>query len=472
MFRHRDFQLAILISFLFLIIYLILSLITHLHFLSGYDLAIVNQYTYEWSHLKIPISTISAYPFLPFYTDHIEIIFLLLSPFYLIFSNAITLLFLQAFFLAFSGIPVFLLCKKYKINLFLSLVLLISYLSFYGMQFAVYYDAHSLVFAASLLAFFIYFLDKNSKWSVLFFILAILSKEDVALLTFLISLVIFITKRNKLSLYFLLISVVYLLLIFSVLFPHLNSGFGPEKQKYINFDVRNFVNTNSKMEVITYSLGWFGFLPLLLPLYLIPFLGDLFHYFVLGNAVNTAQGFYYHYRVTISILLVYPTILAISKYKKINNKYLGIYLLFCAFLFTYLIHAPFTYLSKEWFWTEPLPVKNINKILTYLPKDASVVSQNNITSHISNRDKIFTLWPEKKSFEGNSPCGKPICNWFRWVGSPNYLIVDKSANWDIRQLLANRDEYVNGLSNLEKANVITKYKQIGNAILYKILKQP
>src|SRR5262245_32019312 len=112
----KTLKLPILISFVFFLIYLTLSLITHLHYLSGYDLAIVNQYIYEWAHLKIPISTVSAYPFLPFYTDHIEIIFLLISPFYWIFPNAITLLVLQSFAIAISGLAISLLCKKYKIT--------------------------------------------------------------------------------------------------------------------------------------------------------------------------------------------------------------------------------------------------------------------------------------------------------------------------------------------------------------------
>src|SRR6185437_7445785 len=122
--------------------------------------------------------------------------------------------------------------------------------------------------------------------------------------------------------------------------------------------------------------------------------------------VTTAQGFYYHYRVTVSVLLIYPTILVISKYRKLNNKYLGIYFLFSAIIFTYLIHSPFTYLTKKWFWIEPPSVKNINKILSYLPANASVVSQNNISSHISNRMNIFTLWPDQKNFSSESPCKK------------------------------------------------------------------
>lgn len=472
MYKSREFLRAALLVSIFFILYLTLSLVTHFHYLSGYDLAIVNQYVYEWSHFKIPISTVSAYPFLPFYTDHIEIIFLLISPFYLLFSNAITILVLQSFVVAVSGFAIFLLCKKYNINPFLSMSLLISYLSFYGMQYAIYYDAHSLVFGAAFLAFFIYFLDKHSKWSIVFFLLAILSKEDISLLTLLISFVVFVLRRDKLSLSFFIGSFLYLAFIFLVVFPHVSSGFAQGKQKEINFDLRNFANTSTKREVIVYSLGWFGFLPLLLPVYLLPFLGDLFHYFVLGVGVSTAQGFYYHYRVTIAILLVYPTILVASRYRKINNHYVGVYLVCCAMVVTYLLHAPFTYFSKKWFWTQPPSVRNITTVLLYLPPNAAVVSQNNISPHISNRMNIFTLWPEKKVFQADSPCGKVVCNWFSWSGKVEYMIVDTSQSWDARHFLTSREDFIDGLQNMEHEKIIAVYKQSGTAVVYRVLKNP
>ena len=149
---------ALGICFVFFICYLLLSLVKHNHFLSGYDLAVVNQYVWEYSRFRIPISTVNAYVFTPAFYDHIEFIYILLSPFYWIFSDAKTLISLQAFFVALSGIPIFLLCRKYKINLVLSYAVLISYFSFYGIQNAVYYDVHSLVFASVFLAFLIYFL--------------------------------------------------------------------------------------------------------------------------------------------------------------------------------------------------------------------------------------------------------------------------------------------------------------------------
>ncbi len=104
------------------------------------------------------------------------------------------------------------------------------------------------------------------------------------------------------------------------------------------------------------------------------------------------------------------------------------YLVICALVLQYILHEPLSYLTKQWFWAEPHSVKNINAVLAYLPQDASVVSQNNITPHISHRDNVFTLWPDTIGFAKNSPCGQKDCRWFHWAGNPQYLVVDTASD--------------------------------------------
>jgi len=196
------------------------------------------------------------------------------------------------------------------------------------------------------------------------------------------------------------------------------------------------------------------------------------HYFVLGERVTSAQGLFLHYRVTSAILLIWPAILVIGKFKKLNNKYLALYVLFFAFLVTYLLHSPLTYLSKKWFWTTPTGVKNIEKAIEALPKDAYVVTQTNISPHISNRKLIVTMWGEGKDFEKNSPCGEPKCDWFKWSGDPKFMLVDTAPEWNILHLLANREDFISALSNMEREGVIKKYKQIGTSTIYTVHKRP
>lgn len=467
---------ALLICAVFFVAYLVLGFVKHMHFMTGYDLSVINQAVWEYSRFLPPNSTVHAYAFTPVFWDHVEIILLFLSPFYWIHANSETLIFLQALFFALSGIPVYLLARKYKINNYLSLSLLISYFTFFGVQNALWSDVHSLVFGASFLAFFIYFLDLNKKWpAILFFFLAITSKEDIALLAFLISFVYLIINRRRINLFFIIASVLYSIFIFFIFFPYFTDGyrFANENGLLSNIDLFNFFNTSEKRQVFFYTLNSFGYLPLLNPLSLIPYLGDLAHYFILGNDTTTsAQSIFLHYRVTDALLLVWPTILVFGKYKKLNSKYLSLYILFFAAITTYMLHAPLTYLVKSWFWTKPSGVENIKMAIDALPKDAYVVTQVNISPHISNRKLIVTMWGDGKDFSENSPCGEPNCKWFKWAGDPEYMIVDTSPEWNIINLLANREDFIKGIENMEKDGTIKKYKEFGSSTIYYVRKKP
>lgn len=463
---------------LFFILYSILSIVRFNHYGAfGFDLGLRSQTVWEYSKFKAPITTIHFYPFNSILADHFEPIYIPISFFYWIWSDPRMLLLIEAFYVCFSGLAIFLLSKEKKLHVFICYGLLISYLSFYGVQHAMWFDVHSASFGAGSLAWLLYFLQRNNKkWAIVSFLLALASKENIAALTLLISAVWFIYKRERFTLYLGLFSVLYLIFIFGFYFPAVT----PEGYRYSNksgltsnlLNIGSFYDTVDKKNVIFYSLLWFGFLPLLSPLFLIPAVGDLWNYFVIASNLTASHGLYMHYRITLAPLLTWATIFTIGKYKKINNPFTGIYILIYVVLLQYILHLPLSYLTKQWFWTEPSSIKHIKDVIKYLPEDASVVSQNNITPHISNREKIFTLWPEKKSFAEDSPCGEKLCNWFRWAGEPKYLIVDTSSDWDARHLLINREEYIEGISNLEKAKVISRYKKSENAVLYEIQQSP
>lgn len=469
-------NLPFIICFAFFLAYATLSIIRHMHYGSyGFDLGIADQIAWNYSQFDLPVNTIYHWAFTHTFTDHIEFIYIFIAPFYWLFSDVKTLLILQALVVTASGIPVYLLAKRKGIHPWISLALLISYLMFYGIQNSLWFDVHSLSFAAGFLPWFLYFLDKNyTKWTIIFFLLSIACKEDIALFTFVISFIYFLTTKRKITIFLMLASVLYLLLIFFVYFPYFTESgyrFSNTEGLLSNLQMSYFIDTEEKRKVIFYSLAWFGFLPLTAPLYLLPGFTDTAHYFILGHNVPTAQTFFMHYRVTLALFLVWPAIIAIKKNAVLNNKFIAVYILLVALLLQYILHLPLSYLTKPWFWTEPSGVRNIEKVIQTLPRQASVVSQNNITPHVSQRKVVLTLWPEKKSFS-DSPCGKTECDWFRWSGRAEYLIVDTSPEWDIRHLLTNPSEYKNGLENMEKAGYINKAYQSNTAVLYRVLKHP
>lgn len=464
------------ICFVFFLLYSTLSIIKHNHYLSGYDLSIMDHGIWQYSQFKIPISTSHVYFDKPILYDHIELIFMLIAPLFWVINSVKVLLFLQTLAVTSSGIAVYLIARKRKVNIFTSFCILFSYLAFYGFQNAIWADVHSLVFGVVFLSFFIYFIEiKRFKLSLFFFFLAIFSKEDIALLTFMISFVYFVSSKEKQMLWFMGLSTAYLFSVFYIFFPHFVPGgypYADSKGLLSDINPAYLFDTKDKREVITYSLSWFGLLPLLSPLYLLPFIADLSHYFIIGKSlVTSADGLFMHYRSSVGLLLILPTIISISKLKRLNNIYTGLYLLFFAFFFQYYLHLPLSYLSKRWFWQTPPEVNSINAVLKKLPENGSVAAQSNIAPHITHRDFVYTLFPNQKDFMKNSPCEKQTCRWFRIGGNPQYLIVNTGPTWDIRHFLGNREDFISGISNLEKnGNISLIYKQ-NTTSLYKINKK-
>lgn len=471
----KKVKMALGICSLFFLAYATLSIIRHHHFGSGFDLGVVDQIVWKYSQLKAPITTAHFYPFTLMFTDHLEFIYILLAPFYWIYSSAITLLVLQALVVTSSGIPIYLLAKNKKVHQYLCYALLVSYLLFYGIQQAVWADVHGLAFGAGFLAWFIYFLAvKRLRWTIIFFVITILCKEDMALLTGAVSFVYFLVRRETHVLLLLLVSGVYLLAVYAGYYPYFTQdGYRHQGEGGLlgNVQLSYLYDSAEKREVVLYSLLWFGLLPLLAPLFLIPAIGDLAHYFVFAHTLTASHGLFLHYRVALGVLLVLPTIMAISRFKFLNSPYTAIYVLVMAGFFQYFLHLPMSYLAKQWFWAEPASVRTLNEVIATIPRDASLVSQNNITPHVSQRDLIFTLFPTKKEFPKDSPCGRTSCNWFRWAGEPAYLIVDTSADWDARGFLTDRESFIDGLKNLEKADIIQVHSKKGSTVLYRIVEQ-
>jgi uncharacterized membrane protein len=469
----------VIMLIIFSIAYSVLSIVRHNHYQSfGYDLGIDDQIVWQFSNFRLPITSIDDTPFMLSLTNHVELIYAVIAPIYWIWDDVSMLIIVQVLAMVTSAIPVYLLAQKYKLHKLLCYGITYAYLTFYGVQNALWFDVHSSVFGAALMMWFIYFLDREKiKLSWLFFVLTLISKENFAALLFLISLTYLFINRKKYHFYFMGIALAYLIFIFGFYFPHAIVGGYKYQTKdglLSDFNPIYLINTSDKRDVWIYSLFSFGFIPLFYPLYLISYVGNLVVYFIFGKGVPGAQGLFLHYRVDLVPLLAFATILTIDKWKNkfklLNSKYMAIYIILCACIVQYALHLPLSYLAKQWFWYQSPAVANINEVISALPTDASVASQDNITPHLSHRREIFTLWPQHQVFTKNSPCGKKICDWFSWGGEPQYLVVDISNDWDIRHFLGDRQDFIQSINNLEKAGYIKIDKQKGNAILFHVVK--
>ena len=471
----KKYYFLIFICCLFSFFYTLLALVRHSHFGSfGYDLGIVDQITWKFSTFQLPITTSDDTPFTLSLVNHFELIYAFLSPLYWIWNDVRFLLVTQAVFFSFSAIPIFLLAQKYKLKRSLCYALTVCYLTFFGVQNALWFDVHSAPFAVAFLSWFIYFVNIGSwKLAILTFVLCVTAKENYATYIVITSGMLYVTKREKKYLYFAIAGLMYTLFLFGLYFPLFVKGgyhYSQGRSMFSGLNPVDLINTQDKRDVFLYSLFSFGFLPLLAPLYLVPFLGNLITYFILGRSVMTAQGLFLQYRIDLAPLLTLGTILTVVKFKWLNRNLVAIYLLICILGVQYLLHLPLSYLVKDWFWQEPVAVRSINSMISEIPPNASVVAQNNILPHLSHRNEIFTLWPRKKIVHGLG-CPDDSCDWLVWAGKPTYLLVDSSSNWDIRHVYTTPKDFEKAIENVEKKGLIVQYKKDGTTTLFKIIKQ-
>ena len=465
---------VIILCGIFAIFYSTLSIVRHAHYASyGYDLGINDQTIWRYSRFELPISTIAPFPEKSKLELHVELIYALLAPFYWLWATRRMLLIVSAIVMCSGGLAIYLLSKRRLKGELMSFSLSVSYLMFYGLQFAVWFDVHSSGFAAAFLAWFLYCLDSRKKWlSILFFFLAITAKENIALYTLVIALLYLLRRREKLVMFFAIFSIFYLLFVFYIFFPkimHVTYLYQNHNGLLSNINPLYLFNTKEKLVTLFYSFFSVGFIPFLNPLTLPLIMTHFATFFVIASDLPGAQGLFGHYRVTLGPLLSWSTIITIATFKFLNKKYIAIYLLVCVFIIQYALHLPLSYLSKAWFWREPPAARTLNAVIKEsLPTDASVAAQNNIIPHLSQRDQIYTLYPTKKKFTSDSPCGKPVCNWLSWYGNPEFVIVDTAKDWDIRHLLTDRPVFLDALANVEKVLILERYKTNGTTILFKV----
>ena len=187
--KQRYLFAVVLMALVFFTAYSVLTIVRHDHYQSfGYDLGINDQLVWRYSTFQSPTVTVAPVPDRTKFVEHVELIYSLIAPFYWIWSSRQMLLLVQAAIISSGAIAIFLLARSKKLHPLIQLAIPFSYLTFYGLQNAVWFDVHSASMAAGILAWFIYFLEtKNQRLTVLFFLIAITAKENIAFITLFIT---------------------------------------------------------------------------------------------------------------------------------------------------------------------------------------------------------------------------------------------------------------------------------------------
>lgn len=308
---------------------------------------------------------------------HNDMILGFLAPFYFIYEGPETILVIQTVVLAIGAVFIFLLAKKILKDIpfyqWLALILAITYLLYPPLQKANKFDFHAVTLATTfLLGMFYYWTEKNYKKSIIFAILALLTKEQVGMtVAFFGGYVIYeqyiqthfktgniiqtiiqfvknlinrgkINKEKHFAYWIIGISIFWILLSMLIIIPSSRGKEHFASQYYDHIKENPFIVFGypfrpSTIQYAQNMLGPTGFLSLLSPIQLLISTPELGINLLSSN--SNMRNTYFHYSSVITpfvfistiygILLLYQFI--IKKNKKVNVKtfsiVMGIYLL-------------------------------------------------------------------------------------------------------------------------------------------------
>lgn len=352
---------------------------------------------------------------------HADFILILLAPFYFFWQDPKNLLLIQTIVVAGGAIFVYLIAEvvlshsykeinKPKLTAFLFAIL---YLLNPAVQYTNLFDFHGVTLATTFLLGAFYFLkSKHYNWFLIFIFLSGITKEEVWIITALLGLyTVFAEKKKQLgSMIFLASIAIFSVLLFYAI-PHAKGGshfalsyysdFGSSPKEIIGnllLKPQKTVPLFFQKDQLTYVFELllpFGFLSLLSPLSLLFILPEITADLLSTNA--NPHSIYYQYTATLTPFFFISAIYGLrgitKHFKKIPiilyTLYLILNTLVAAYFYGPLPGAKSPDLDM---FTRPQPYRNIiNNFLNGIPKKFSVATTNNLGSHLSRRQKIFTI---------------------------------------------------------------------------------
>ena len=424
---HKQETILILFIISYIVYFTTASFLRYDNFYTGrFDLGNMDQTVWNTIHGRIfKLTDPNGTNIISRLAIHADFILILIAPFYLIWENPKMLLLIQTVVLAIGAIFVYAIGKNVIKNKNLSLAFAISFLLNPAVQFTNLYDFHPVVLATTfLLGAFYFMINKRYLWFLLFAILAGLTKEQVWLIVALFGLYIFFSNLNKetpslrsllekrtlgLSIFLASIAIFYYLIWHAMPLAlgskhfalSYYSDFGDSPTKIIKNVILSPQKTIAtifdidKLHYLLQLLLPLGFFCLLSPSYLIFALPDLFINLLSNN--SQLHQIYYQYSATITPFIFIAAMFGIKNLKKRFPKIPTIvYTLYLILITLYSSYAfgplPFSKTASIDMFTKPQASKDIiENFISHIPAKYSIAATNNIGSHLSHRQKVYTV---------------------------------------------------------------------------------
>lgn len=346
---------------------------------------------------------------------HFNPILFLFVPIYFIFPDPRTLLVIQSFLIALGGVLIYLIALRRLRNIFVSIALSFSYLSFIGVVSSVLAEFHvsslSIFFGLLLLCY----LEKNkSRHFVIAFILFLTVQENTAIVAFALGLYLLLVKKTmRIGILITSLSLLYFIFAVKIAIPYFSNYKGYIFESvYGNQLGGNFkeiiINSIKNPALLFQSILTFQNFKYLAKLSypVFPFVIFSPLVFALGlvglipNLLSSSQGLKsltLHYEATSIPFIFYSSILGVNKLTKlINKRYQKKLFLFCSIVLLLLTFSQYRLLTpfklnrellfQNIYRQEDLELDNLIKLV---PQEASISTQDYISGHLANRKRLY-----------------------------------------------------------------------------------
>lgn len=419
--RKQQVVLALLII-AYIIYFTSTSFLRYDNFYTGrFDLGNMDQTVWNTIHGRIFKTNSDIGAIISRLAVHADFILIFLSPLYLIWEHAKMLLLLQTVILGVGAFFVFAIAKHVLKNANLSLTLAIAYLFNPSVNFVNLYDFHAVSMSTTFLLAAFYFVQKNRyPITLVFLILAGITKEQVWLIVTLLGLYalvkdtpcirsILVKRAFGITVFIGSVFIFYYLIWHAI--PNVRGGEHFALSFYSGFGdrptsvIKNILTSPDKIlniilekERLIYLKN--VFLPVgFLPIFAFPFLFFASFDFAI-NLLSSNSNFYqiyYQYTSTITPFIFISSIFGInyikSRFPNIPTIVYASYLILATIYSSYSFGPlPFAKNPNIAMFTKPQKdAKAIENFLNTIPKSYTVSATNNIGSHVSQRQKIATI---------------------------------------------------------------------------------
>ena len=416
-----------------------------------YDFGIFDQAIWGVSRLKPPIIDHLAVGGKWIFADHFSPSIFLLSPLYWLTDRQEMILVVQAVVVGLSGIVLYSIGKQVLKNRLLALGILTCYFLIVGLQNAVITDFHEItIMTLPLMLTFWAIVNKRVKLYFIFLIVTLGFKESTFLLGAGIGIAIIFLRKEwfRIAIITIAISFIWGYVSIKLIIPLFSNGtylYSPSFHGGVIDNIFAFVDHPLKQKTLFFSFLSFSFLPIISPVFWFLILQDYGIRFI-PQFCCTRWDLGMHYNSQSAVILAISSVFALKKLQKIKftSKFLylvwAVIILNALFLYRFILHGPFGLAYNPSFYEHTKNFNYLNDMIKKIPKEASVMTQNNLAARFTHQ-KVYLLRFDYKKY------------------NPEYIMIDNRKGQSSNSFFGIEHAVEN---TIEKLKEDLSYKMIYN----------